>query len=377
MPLYIDYHQLEGDLTIEDVRKAHKTDLANQEEYGVRYLQFWVNEKAAMVFCLIEGPNPESCVACHLTSHGNTPCNIQEVEPGFFKLFMGEGLPIDDHHMTLTMDGKADPANRTILACDIRGITTFKDVKEYQRMLISTKPKNLVVDSITRFNGRFIEHTTDDSLVGVFNSPINAIRCARSIQDHLLRLAKEHSENSEWNVVFRLALNDGQPLTKEEGFFEVAIKQAKRLCMIAGPNQIVLSAHLKDLFEMETEASGSLSTPSSVKILTKPKENFINELFEHTEKSLQIESFNVNHLCMLIGKSRTQLYRKITSLTGKSPNEFIKEVRMRKAWNLIKSKQGNISEISLEVGYSNPSYFSKIFHESFGYTPSELYTNIR
>jgi AraC-like DNA-binding protein len=377
MPLYIDYHQLEGDLTIEDVRTAHRSDLANQEKYGVRYLQFWVNEKAAMVYCLIEGPNPESCVECHLTSHGNTPCNIQEVEPGFFKLFMGEGLPIDDYHMTLTKDGKADPANRIIMVCDIRGINFFNDGKGYQRMLISTKPKNLVVDSITRFNGRFIEHITEDGLAGVFNSPINAIRCARSIHDQLLRLSKEQSDNNEWNVVFRLALNEGQPLTKEDGFFEVAIKQAKRLCMIAGPNQIVLSAHLKDIFEMEKEASVSLSFPPSVKILTKSKENFIYELFEHTEKSLQMESFNINHLCRLIGDSRTQLYRKTISLTGKSPNRFIKEMRMRKAWKLIISKQGNISEISQEVGYSNPSYFSKTFQESFGYTPSELYTNIR
>ncbi len=377
MPLYIDYHQLEGELTIEDVRRAHETDLANQEKYGVQYLQFWVNEKASMVFCLIEGPNPESCVACHLTSHGNTPCNIQEVEPGFFKLFMGEGLPIDNHHMTLTQDGQADSANRTILACDIQGIAILDDGKEYKRMLISTKPKNLVVNAISRFNGRFIEHTTGDCLVGVFNSPINALRCARSIQDHLDRLAKAQNESSEWNVVFRLALNDGQPLTREEGFFEVAIKKAKRFCLIAESNQIVLSAHLKDLFAMETEASAPLPFLPSVKILTKPQEDFINLLFEHTEKSLQTESFDVNHLCLQMGKSRTQLYRTITNLTGKSPNEFIKELRMRKAWNLIKSKERNISEIALEVGYSNPSYFSKIFHESFGCTPSEMYSIIR
>jgi AraC-like DNA-binding protein len=78
-----------------------------------------------------------------------------------------------------------------------------------------------------------------------------------------------------------------------------------------------------------------------------------------------------------MGMSRPQLYRKTTSLTGKSPNDFIKEIRMRKAWHLLKLKKGNISEVALEVGYSNPSYFSKIFHESFGCTPSELYATIR
>jgi AraC-like DNA-binding protein len=316
-------------------------------------------------------------VACHLASHGGTPCNIQEVEPGFFKLFMGEGLPVDEHDMTLTMEGKADSANRTFLVVDIRGITALKEVKEFHQLLISAKPKNLVVDAITRFNGRFIEHAMDSSLVGIFNSPINAIRCARSIQDHLLRLLKEHGEKSEWNVIFRLALNSGQPLTREEGFFEVAIRQAKRICMIAEPNQIVLSANLKDLLEMETEASVPTSSLSSVRVLTKPEEDFINKLFEYTEKSLGADSFNVNNLCMLMGKSRTQLYRKIISLTGKSPNDFIKEVRLRKAWDLLKSEKGNISEIALEVGYTNPSYFSKIFHKSFGCTPSELHATIR
>jgi AraC-like DNA-binding protein len=369
----MDYHQLEGDLTIEDVRQAHRADIANQEKYGVRYLQFWINEKAGMVFCLIEGPSPAACVECHLASHGNTPCNIQEVERGFLKLIMGEQLPIDEHHMTLTKDGEADPANRTFLVSDIWSINTRKDVKEYRRLLISAKPQNLVVDSITRFNGRFIEHDMDDSLVGIFDSPINAIRCARSIQDHLLRMAAENGDNSDWNTIFRLALNSGQPLTREEGFFELAIKHTKRLSMIARPNQIVLSANLKDLFEMEIEASGSTSSLSSVIILAKQEENFINALFEHMEKSLHTESLNVNNLCMLVGKSRTQLYRKIISLSGKSPNDFIKEIRMRKAWNLLKSKEGNISEIAQEVGYSNPSYFSKVFFESFGYRPSKLH----
>lgn len=374
MPLYMDFHQFET-ISVEDVKKAHMADIAVQEKYGVRYLQFWVNEKAGTVFCLVEGPDPETCEECHKEAHGNLACNLQEVEQGFFKLFMGDGLPIDENDLTLTREGKADPANRTILVADIRGVTTLNDARDYKKLFIPTKPKNLVVDTLAAFNGRFIEHSVEDSLVGVFNSPLNAIRCAISIQADLSRMAQKHGENSEWNVEYRLSLNNGQPLTQQEGFFEVATKQARRLCTIAAPNQITLSANLQHLYEMEIEASKSSHLPHSAKVLTKPEEDFMQELFDHTEQNLQIESFNVNNLCKLIGISRPQLYRKTTSLTGKSPNHFIKDLRMEKAWHLLKARKGNISEIAMEVGYSNPSYFSKLFFESFGFTPSSIHTS--
>jgi AraC-like DNA-binding protein len=370
MPLYMDFHQFDA-ISVEDVKQAHIADRAVQERYGVRYLQFWVNEQAGTVFCLVEGPDAESCEECHKEAHGNIPCNITEVEPGFFKLFMGDGQPID-HGLAMNREGKLDSANRTILVADIRGITSISTSQDYKRLVIPTKPKNLVVDAFAAFNGRFIEHSTDDSLVGVFQSPINAIRCATRIQKNLLKLAEKHGKNSEWNVAFRLALTNGQPLTHKEGFFEVAIKQAKRLGMIADTNQIVLSANLRDLYTMETEASESVLIPASAKVLSQSEEVFLHELFELTEKNFQKESFNVNNLCKLIGISRPQLYRKTSALTGKSPNTFIRDLRMQKAWNLLKERNKNISEVALEVGYSNPSYFSKVFYERFGHTPSSL-----
>lgn len=370
MPLFIDYHQLEGDLTIDDVREAHRADIANQEKYGVKYLQFWVNEKSSMVFCLIEGPDLQACVTCHLASHGNTPCNIQEVEPGFLKLFMGEGLPIDNHHMTLTHEGTTDPAIRTFLAIDIRTTSLFN--KEPQLFTELNQSKKRMIDAISGFNGRFIEEDTNDTIVGVFNSSIHAIRCARSIQTHLQRLAQMQNGNDVQHVAFSMAVNSGQPLTRNEGFFEKAILSTKRLSRIAAPLQIVLSANLKSLLEIEDSPFSS----SSIRVLTKPEEDFFNELLELTEKHLEHESFNVNSLSRLIGISRPHLYRKITALTGRSPQTFIKELRMKKAWYLLKSKKGNISEVALDVGFSNPSYFSKIFHESYGCTPSELLSDM-
>lgn len=110
-----------------------------------------------------------------------------------------------------------------------------------------------------------------------FDSTINAIRCARSIQADLQKMVEKYGKKSEWNVVSRIALNHGQPMTRNEGFFEVAIQLARRLCMVAGPDQLVLSANLLDLYTMEISASEPTAFPSSVKILTQTEENFLHD----------------------------------------------------------------------------------------------------
>lgn len=367
MPIYIDIHQLEGNPTEEDVRLAHQADLAIQDEFGVRFLQYWFNEKASTVYCLIDGPNPEAVNACHWSSHCHTPCNIQEVEPVYLKLFMGEEAPLD-RDMTLTMDGKTDSANRTILLTDIRR-TNSTDNKYY---LVPIKPRNLVADAIAKFNGKFVEYTIEEKVIGVFDSPINAIRCAKNIQESIQRRQKKHPESSEWDIYYRIALNVGQPLTEKGGFFENAIKQADRLSMIAPPNQVIMTAQLKELLQMETEGSLYPAPLSSAKILSGSEVAFTEKLFETVDQNLQAESLNVAKLSKLMGLSRVHLYRKVITLTGSSPNDFIKEVRMREAWSLLQSKKKSISEVAYEVGFSSPSYFTKIFHKKFGYPPSEL-----
>ncbi|WP_410267563.1 helix-turn-helix domain-containing protein [Cyclobacterium sp.] len=73
-----------------------------------------------------------------------------------------------------------------------------------------------------------------------------------------------------------------------------------------------------------------------------------------------------------MGISKPQLYRKISALTGRSPVSFICDIRLQKALSLLKENKYNISEIALEVGYNNPSYFSKCFNEKYGVNPSQI-----
>ena len=64
MPLFMDLHKAsdyDTMPTVEDIKKNHIADLAVQHKYGVKFIQYWINEEAGMVFCLMEAPNKEAC----------------------------------------------------------------------------------------------------------------------------------------------------------------------------------------------------------------------------------------------------------------------------------------------------------------------------
>ena len=82
MPLYIDTHEHIEGLTGDAVTHAHEADLKTQEKYGVQYLQYWFNEEAGKVFCLIQAPNKEAAIAVHREAHGLVADEIVEVHEG-------------------------------------------------------------------------------------------------------------------------------------------------------------------------------------------------------------------------------------------------------------------------------------------------------
>ena len=82
-PLFMDVHEtLPEGATVKDVMGAHKADLETQDEYGVKYLRYWVDEKNAKVFCLAEAPNAEAAIAVHREAHGLLADRIYEVVEG-------------------------------------------------------------------------------------------------------------------------------------------------------------------------------------------------------------------------------------------------------------------------------------------------------
>ncbi len=70
MPLFMDVHTVEGGVTEADVAGAHAADVATQEEFGVNYVRYWVDEEAGKIFCLVDAPDAAAANACHAKAHG-------------------------------------------------------------------------------------------------------------------------------------------------------------------------------------------------------------------------------------------------------------------------------------------------------------------
>lgn len=101
-------------------------------------------------------------------------------------------------------------------------------------------------------------------------------------------------------------------------------------------------------------------------------EQFIEKLTQVIDENLHNEEFGASELATQLGISRVTLYRKVKSIVKKSVNEFIREARIKRAYELLINKSGTVSEISYEVGFTNPGYFNKCFRDFFGVTPGEV-----
>jgi Protein of unknown function (DUF4242) len=82
MPLYMDVHNIDGGVSAADVADAHMKDVETQKQYGVNYKQYWVDEQAGKIFCLVEAPDAETAHTVHREAHGLVADEIYEVSEG-------------------------------------------------------------------------------------------------------------------------------------------------------------------------------------------------------------------------------------------------------------------------------------------------------
>jgi AraC-like DNA-binding protein len=100
-------------------------------------------------------------------------------------------------------------------------------------------------------------------------------------------------------------------------------------------------------------------------------EHFLNQAVKVVEQKLKDITFDFDQFAMDMITSKSSLHRKLKSLTGLSPGEFIRNVRLKHAAKMLINNSGNISEIAFSVGFNDPKYFSKCFKAEFGITPTE------
>jgi TolB-like protein/AraC-like DNA-binding protein len=98
----------------------------------------------------------------------------------------------------------------------------------------------------------------------------------------------------------------------------------------------------------------------------------IRKLTEIIHANLEKENFGVNELAVAAGMSRSSVHRRLKSFTKKSASQFIREVRLQKAMELLQHDMATASEIAYKVGFNSPTYFNTCFHRYFGYPPGEV-----
>ena len=103
---------------------------------------------------------------------------------------------------------------------------------------------------------------------------------------------------------------------------------------------------------------------------------FAETLNEALRKNMGNPELKIDDLGAQLGMSRVQLYRKVKALTGISPVELLREMRLQRAYNLLVSTTKSVSEIAFEVGFNTPSYFSNCFKKQFGKYPTDVRSEI-
>jgi DNA-binding response OmpR family regulator/nitrogen-specific signal transduction histidine kinase len=126
---------------------------------------------------------------------------------------------------------------------------------------------------------------------------------------------------------------------------------------------------LQKRFQKQIEVNPSEITVTSV------DEKFLQQALEVVEKHLDNPEFSVEDFSRDMHMNRVTLYRKVQSLTGKSPLEFIRSIRMKRAAKLLEKSGKTVAEVAYEVGFNNPKHFTKFFKEEFGVTPSQYITD--
>ena len=105
------------------------------------------------------------------------------------------------------------------------------------------------------------------------------------------------------------------------------------------------------------------------------KKDFLSAITQIIQENIADERFGVSELAAEVNMSRSNLLRKIKNLTGQSVSQFIRQVRLKEAMEMLRQENVTVSEVSYAVGFGSISYFIKCFHDHYGYPPGEVTNN--
>ncbi|HEX6889142.1 MAG TPA: ATP-binding protein, partial [Chryseolinea sp.] len=136
-----------------------------------------------------------------------------------------------------------------------------------------------------------------------------------------------------------------------------------------------LIARINNLIETRKKlrkhfSSAIILKPSDIRVISLD-DRFIKKVMERIEVHLSDSSFSVEVLADEVAMSTIQVYRKLKAITGQTPNDLIRNVRLERAASLLDQHAGNVADVAYMVGFNNLSYFAKCFKDKFHQKPSE------
>lgn len=350
MPLYIDLHIIDAvDFSEEDAYKAHLRDIAVQEQYGVKYVKYWINFTHNTLFCLMESPDKESCIETHKEAHGLTACNVIEVSSeDEFNPFLGVGAK-NDRDLALTLSGAIDTGYRTLMMIRLEDLSGKHEwsIEEIYRL-------------IEQHNGGVVMQP-GDRIMASFIYASDAISCIVEVSDLLKKIPDAFDYN--------LALVTGKPVDeKGSELFEEAKKRLIMLCTIGLSNLVHIDMATRNLAQKESNSQDLNKT--DVKFISTYDFSLYGTLWEILEDKITHPDFRRDHLAKELGLSKAQTYRNIKALTGMSPSTLIREMRLRRSLGALKKNSKTVAEIAYELGFNSPTYFTRVFRNRFGILPT-------
>ena len=234
------------------------------------------------------------------------------------------------------------------------------DVREFIRRAFSNDFEVLEADNGIKGRDMAIETVPDIIISDIMMPKLNGLELCESLKTDertshipIILLTAKAGEEDEYSG---LETGADDYITKP---FKVKLLETRI------QNLVKSRKKLRDRYSQEV-----ILKPKDIAI-TNLDEKFLERVQSTLDERLTESSFSVQEFSEVVGMSRMQLHRKLKALTGLSASEFIRSQRLKLAATLLQNSDASVSEIGYQVGFNDPSYFTKCFKEAYGCSPSE------
>ncbi len=298
-----------------------------------------------------------------------------ELDKGTYITFF---LPLEKHHFLISE-----------LKVSVNNMPIIEIVKDIKPALGVAKPAILIADDDPEILDLLTDTLKDDFILSRANDGQEALELISKNDYELvisdlsmpkldgLGLLRNLKENPQWDHIPFIIL------TGRNSEFH------KLVCIQSGVDDFIdkpfspklIKWRAKSLINnrklLQSKFSKKLNVNPDEGLITSPEEAFLHKVINLIELNIAEQKLSVAFLAEECNMSRATFYRKIESILGESPSDFIRTYRLKKATQLLKNTNAYISEIAYQTGFKNPKYFTLIFQKEFGVTPTEYIQNIK